>query len=392
MRSKRFFILLVSISLVLSAFKPKASAINNNSNSNRKKPKDHKRQVFKITEEDFLIEPEGTDVKALFRVYHFDFDPDGNIFIFDAGNYRVLKFDSDGNFICSFGRKGQGPGEFQSDGDMAIDNQGKVYITKDNNLSIFDNDGKYINQISVLPNYLQRPMSLVFNGQGQFVYYIMDFTEKELKDPQDAWTKYYITSFYLDTKKEIMVSEIYKHRYDELRVFITDPVVNSQRKIFHALKDSQKYKIFMYSPDGDLLKTITKKYKPIAVSKEELAEWKKRREAFSKTWKGKLIGQKFSKPFSKFYSSINELFIDSDDYLWVFTNEGRKDQLFSFDLYNPDGEYLKTFFLENQLLFKHRKPNFKVMKINGKYLYALINHPEAGDMFLRFKLPKEIWE
>ena len=40
--------------------------------------------------------------------------PKGNIYILDIGNQRVLKFDTKGEFIWEAGRKGQGPGEFQS--------------------------------------------------------------------------------------------------------------------------------------------------------------------------------------------------------------------------------------------------------------------------------------
>jgi len=43
-----------------------------------------------------------------------DFDSDGNMYILDAGNYRVQKLDKEGNFLLTFGRKGQGPGEFES--------------------------------------------------------------------------------------------------------------------------------------------------------------------------------------------------------------------------------------------------------------------------------------
>ena len=41
-------------------------------------------------------------------------DSEGNIYILDIGNQRILKFNEKGKFIWEAGRKGQGPGEFQS--------------------------------------------------------------------------------------------------------------------------------------------------------------------------------------------------------------------------------------------------------------------------------------
>ena len=36
----------------------------------------------------------------------------GNVFVADTGNHRIVKFNTDGNFVSSFGRKGRNKGEF----------------------------------------------------------------------------------------------------------------------------------------------------------------------------------------------------------------------------------------------------------------------------------------
>lgn len=40
-------------------------------------------------------------------------DMDGNLYIMDAGNHRIVVFDEAGNLLRTLGRKGGGPGEFQ---------------------------------------------------------------------------------------------------------------------------------------------------------------------------------------------------------------------------------------------------------------------------------------
>lgn len=55
-------------------------------------------------------------------------DDAGNIYILDAGNYRIQKFDPEGKYLDSFGREGQGPGEFNSPSSLDIDSEGSLFI------------------------------------------------------------------------------------------------------------------------------------------------------------------------------------------------------------------------------------------------------------------------
>ncbi|MEE8605115.1 MAG: NHL repeat-containing protein, partial [Candidatus Aminicenantaceae bacterium] len=56
-------------------------------------------------------------------------DEEGNVFVLDSGNHRIQKFDPQGNFLASFGRRGQGPGEFQYPQSLDIDKNGFMYIS-----------------------------------------------------------------------------------------------------------------------------------------------------------------------------------------------------------------------------------------------------------------------
>ena len=67
---------------------------------------------FKL-EEDLSIGREDDDNYMFFRVRGIAIDKEENIYVTDYGNYRIQKFDKNGNFLQSIGRYGQGPGEFQ---------------------------------------------------------------------------------------------------------------------------------------------------------------------------------------------------------------------------------------------------------------------------------------
>ena len=71
-------------------------------------------------------------------------DAAGNIFVADGlGNARIAKFDKDGKFVKSWGKRGSGPGEFANVRSIAVDAQGNVYAADGGNrrIQVFDNDG-----------------------------------------------------------------------------------------------------------------------------------------------------------------------------------------------------------------------------------------------------------
>ena len=60
-----------------------------------------------------------------------DTDAAGNIYVLDSGADTVFKFDTRGSLLKSFGRQGQGPGEFQSATCLKIMPDGRIVIVDD---------------------------------------------------------------------------------------------------------------------------------------------------------------------------------------------------------------------------------------------------------------------
>ena len=73
-------------------------------------------------------------------------DAAGDIFVADGlGNARIAKFDKEGKFAKSWGKKGTAPGEFANVRSLAVDAQGNVYAADGGNkrIQVFDNDGNF---------------------------------------------------------------------------------------------------------------------------------------------------------------------------------------------------------------------------------------------------------
>ena len=78
--------------------------------------------------------------------------PNGDIFIADGhggnSNARIVKFSADGRFIKAWGKKGSGPGEFDTPHSLAMDSQGRLFVADLRNfrVQIFDQDGRYLTE------------------------------------------------------------------------------------------------------------------------------------------------------------------------------------------------------------------------------------------------------
>jgi len=80
------------------------------------------------------------------------FDAADNTFISDGYiNSRVAKVDKDGNWIKSWGDRGNGPGQFATPHAIATDAEGNVYVADRGNhrIQVFDNDGNFLRQIVI---------------------------------------------------------------------------------------------------------------------------------------------------------------------------------------------------------------------------------------------------
>jgi sugar lactone lactonase YvrE len=78
--------------------------------------------------------------------------PNGDIFVADGHggntNARIVKFNKDGKFIKTWGKKGTAPGEFDTPHSLAMDSRGRLFVADRNNnrLQIFDQDGKFLEE------------------------------------------------------------------------------------------------------------------------------------------------------------------------------------------------------------------------------------------------------
>ena len=100
--------------------------------------------------------------------------PDGEIFASDGyGAHRVHRFSHDGELIKSWGKEGDGPGEFVNLHSVGVDSRGRVYICDRENdrVQLFDREGAFLEQW----NDVTRPSDVYMVGD---LVYVLDRVEE----------------------------------------------------------------------------------------------------------------------------------------------------------------------------------------------------------------------
>jgi len=108
-----------------------------------------KKIVF--TEEVAIGTLEGDENQLFHQPTYVIADQDENIYVLDSGNYRIQKFDKNGNYLLTIGRKGQGPGEILRSFEIKLDSQNNILIfdIDNNRISKFDTRGNFLDSFSL---------------------------------------------------------------------------------------------------------------------------------------------------------------------------------------------------------------------------------------------------
>jgi DNA-binding beta-propeller fold protein YncE len=115
--------------------------------------------------------------------------PNGDIFVADGHggntNARIVKFNKDGKFIKTWGKKGSGPGEIDGPHTLAMDSQGRLFLGDrgNNRIQIFDQDGNFIDQWA----QFSRPSGVYIDKNDTI--YVADSESESVSKNHDGWKR-----------------------------------------------------------------------------------------------------------------------------------------------------------------------------------------------------------
>lgn len=316
------------------------------------------------TESDELAEIGFNDIGTYFGI-----DSKENIYLVNmkSAENLIYKFDRNGNFSTSFGRKGRGPSELQSRAfpplHLIITSKDEVAVTDPINhkLVFFESDGSLLKEIKLDSNiFAALPLK---NGNYLVWKNILDPRGVYLQqNPLILCTSDFEEIKELDRQKipNPMVGKMLKGTYHVISWSI------SRGKIFTGFQE-RGYEIYVYDLEGNLLRRIKKDYKHIPVPEEYKKEYLKpfERPRFDDIRK-KIYFPKSMPPFHSFFN-------DDKGRLFVMTYEnGENRKEYRYDIFNASGIFIGR----KSLRIYHDTVGLRA-KIKKDRLYC-INEKESG--------------
>lgn len=342
-------------------------------------------EPYKIKEEpasltlkkDFTIDFSGDDVgeMGIADATDFEVDSEGNIFFFYSnkeGNL-IFKFDSQGNYLTSFGTKGQGPGEMQWIIWIGCDSRNKIIVSDNGNrkVLIFANDGSLVEEIPY-----PSKVGLLYPLENGNFFGLWD----KHPAPSDKYMYVWAFSLYDPEFEEIKLLDtqnVYDFNTQGFRGILSRPYNSRQitkEYIFLACED-RGYEILKYDLNGNLIQKIRKEYRAVAISEEIMKERESQYEAFGeKIW------------FPKYWLPIGDFFLDDRGRIFMKTFErGENAGEYIFDIFNPEGVFIS-------------RKAMNILSLGDAYICAkskndrLYCFQEKLDGFREFNVYRMIWE
>jgi len=143
-------ILLLYLTSLLSAVAQKIETVNDVKVIKNDKPLWGKNPEIKPVFTGILGDLEGDDDNYLFyQPADIAGDRQGNLYVLDGGNHRIQKFDRQGKYLSTTGRRGQGPGEFSRPTCIDLDAEGNIFVADAANqrIEIFNSGGENLRSI-----------------------------------------------------------------------------------------------------------------------------------------------------------------------------------------------------------------------------------------------------
>jgi hypothetical protein len=330
-------------------------------------------------EEILSIDTEKDEVlkTGLTSIETFSLDREGNTYFMmrqSPGNF-IYKFDASGKFLTSFGRRGQGPGEFDYGGDLHIDGQDRIIakdMTKDK-IYVFSRNGVLLEEVKLGEN-----LSLdEYLGSGRY----LTSRQEEVPDKPVLRNHYYLSDGTLSENQEFYMYEFDDpNRAPRYRPKGHALILGASDKNIFVGDDRGGYEIFIFDFSGKLLRKIRKAFRPVALSEDYKV-------MFKKVMGRSALGQDRIRrtDFPEYLPPFQYLFADAHGRLYVMTNERQGERKYWTDIFASEGDFIGRVLLDNVHVIYTRGERYydEPLKavVKGDRLYSL-REKDSGFMLL----------
>jgi hypothetical protein len=277
--------------------------------------------------------------KAFSQLSSFVVDDDGIIYALDFKEQKIKIFDKSGEFLRSFGEKGQGPGELQMPAGifLAPDNRLALNDAQARKIAYFTKEGKYLDHKSYATTRFQLT-TLLMDAQGNFIGRELILEDQEMffeivKIDTDMKTQFSLDKIGFPIPLPGSGNKI--NMMDMISLYQIDSTGN----IYYGR--NKEYEINVYTPDGQQVKSIRKDFQPQKITEEDKEEILSRLDSVQVAGP---VNLRDMFEFPKLFPPFQTFTLDEDNRIIVRTWEkGEEKDAFIHDVFDAEGRYIARF-------------------------------------------------
>jgi len=293
--------------------------------------------IFKLEEE--LAIRGGTlqqEDRSFQRIMALAVGVKGTIYVLDQRAGDVKVFDETGTFSGKIGRKGPGPGEFESPDRIVITPRNEMMVNDLNRRAVlvFDLEGRYLRQIPVTMPFFDGPK---VNSKGELFAAFATMGET---------FAFQLAKLDSALKPALIIASVPFEQPPKVNIFLyasgTDlrwDIMGKDLIVWGAMT-SPDYELFVHSPEGKLVRKIVREFDPVKLTAAEY-------EKLMTKWFGRIPSPgRFQFIIPKDYPPMQTLLGDDEGRIFVKRYESveKGDRAF-LDVFDDEGKFITNVLL-----------------------------------------------
>ncbi len=297
-----------------------------------------------VLEENLSIGETTTEGDFLFsQIRWIAVDDAEHIYVLDSKEKHVLVFDGTGQLLRTFGRAGQGPGEFRSPLTIGLTNRDEIVIEDfRSHLAYFSTDGEFIRNLPMTKTGVSR---ISLDSHGNILGIVI------MRDKESP--RYELQKF--------------DPEMNPVHALDSTPTPSASNEGFIPFKGSiyytfdkddrvvcgipDRYEIKIFDAEGNLAKKITRDYDPLEITEEE------KKEAEEETPQGIKLA------IPKYHNAYQWIMTDDEGRIFVMTQERAPEgKGYCHDVFDSEGRYLAKIPLEFRPFLIKKNKFYTVME------------------------------
>ena len=278
-----------------------------------------------------------------------DIDASGDVYLLDSQLSEVKVYSKDGEYLRSMGREGEGPGEFRRPSAMFFTDDGKVAVVQmmPGKVVLLSKDGTPAGDFP-LPAAPDGGLQLVQGADARGGNTVLFMGRQKFDQETKKWSRTSFLTAVTPAGKQAATYSSKDNVIDMAAPVLDDAAwdtferrwsIGPDGKVY-ACNNYDDYAITVYDKTGKVEKVITREYKQLPRTAREKDVMTKAMGFYSKMIPNCKVN------ITDVAKNIDTIYVRDDGSLWVLSSSGArnlpKGTMGVFDVYNPDGQFVKT--------------------------------------------------